>query len=36
MGVVDNQDDQMIVFHVEKLENPPLPSSVAFQVPISI
>jgi len=26
----------MIFFHVDKLDNPPLPSSVAFQIPVSI
>lgn len=35
-GVVDPKDDQMIVFHVDKLENPMLPSSVVFQILVSI
>jgi len=33
---VDPQDDEMIVLHVDKSDNPPLPSSIAFQIQISI
>lgn len=36
LGVLDRQDDQMIFFHVEKSKNPPIPSSISFQIPISI
>ena len=36
LGVVDPQDNQMIIFHVNMSDNPPLPSFVAFQIPVSI
>jgi len=36
LGVMDPQDNQMIFFHAEKSKNPPLPSSISFQILISI
>ena len=36
MGVVDPFDDQLIVFDVDRSEHPPLPASVAFQIPVKI
>jgi len=33
---MDPQDDQMIVFHVDKSKNPPLSSFIGFQIPVSI
>ena len=36
MGAVDQADDKLIVFDTHQSEHPPLPSSVAFQIPIKI
>lgn len=36
MGTVDPADDQMIVFDAHQSEHPPLPASVAFQIPVKI
>ena len=34
MGAVDPANDQMIVFDAHQSEHPPLPTSVAFQIPV--
>ena len=36
VGAIDPTDDQMIVFDAHKLEHPPLPASVAFQILVKI
>ena len=36
MGVVDLADDQMIFFYTTQLDHPPLPPSIAFQIPVKI
>ena len=36
MGVVDPLDDLLIVFDIENSKHPPLPTSVAFQIPFKI
>ena len=36
MGVVYPVDDQLIFFDAHQLEHPPLPPSVAFQIPVKI
>ena len=36
MGAVDPADDQMIVFDATQSDHPPLPPSVAFQIPVKI
>ena len=36
MGAVDPSDDRLIVFDVDQSEHPPLPTSVAFQIPVKI
>lgn len=36
LGVVNPSNDRMIVFDVDKAEHPPLPSSVSFQILVSI
>ena len=36
MGAVDPADDQMIVFDASQSDHPPLPASVAFQIPVKI
>ena len=36
MGVVDPADDQLIIFYAHQSEHPPLPASVAFQIPVKI
>ena len=36
VGTVDPTNDQMIVFDAHQSEHPPLPASVAFQIPVKI
>ena len=36
MGIVDPSNDRLIVFDVDRSEHPPLPASVAFQIPVKI
>ena len=36
MGVVDPADDQFIIFDARQSEHPPLPASIAFQIPVKI
>lgn len=36
LGIVDPLDDRLIIFDVDKVEHPPLPSFVDFQIPVSI
>ena len=36
VGIVDPADDQMIVFDATQSDHPPLPPSIAFQIPVKI
>ena len=36
MGIVDPIEDQLIVFDTHQSEHPPLPTSIAFQIPVKI
>ena len=36
VGVVDPYNDRLIVFDVDRSKHPPLPASVAFQIPVKI
>ena len=36
MGTIDPFDNRLILFDVDRLENPPLPASVTFQIPVKI
>lgn len=36
LGVLDPSHDRLIIFDVDKLEHPPLPSLVSFQIPFKI
>ena len=36
MGAIDPVNDQLIVFDARQSDHPPLPTSVAFQIPIKI
>lgn len=36
LGIVDPFDDHLIIFDVDNAKHPPIPSSIAFQIPISI
>ena len=36
MGIVDPADDQLIIFNAHQSEHPPLPASVALQIPVKI
>ena len=36
MGVLDPSNARLIVFDVDQSEHPPLPTSIAFQIPVKI
>ena len=36
MGAIDPADDQLIVFYARQSDHPPLPTSVASQIPVKI
>ena len=36
MDAIDPADDQLIVFDARQSDHPPLPPSVAFQIPVKI